>query len=279
MSNTSSPFKTDILKGKVAFITGGGSGICFGIATTYGLHGAKIAICGRRRQVLEEACDKLNKLSIECMFVECDVRDYKKCENTVNAVIEKFGAIDILVNGAAGNFLASMEDLSPNAFSTVIQIDLVGTFNMTHAALPHLKKSSSPLVVNISAKLEGTPYQSHAASAKGAIDVLTKNWAVEWVQYGIRVVGIAPGPIQGTVGMSKLAPGSGGKDRKGVVVDNESPRWGTIDEIAYVALFLSTKVAEYINGVIIPVDGGHHLQTRMYVPKNIYESIRKKSKL
>jgi peroxisomal 2,4-dienoyl-CoA reductase len=275
-----SPFKDDILKNKVVFITGGGTGICFGIAMAYGLHGAKVAICGRRKQVLEDACKKLTQLGIDCMYTECDVRDSKKCEMAVESTFRHFGGIDVLVNGAAGNFLASMEDLSPNAFSTVIQIDLIGTFNMTHAALPFLKKSKSGLVVNISAKLEGTPYQSHAASAKAGIDALTKNWAVEWIEYGIRVVGIAPGPIEGTVGMSKLSPGSDSKKSdKSIGSHGESPRWGTIDEIAYVALFLSTWAADYINGVIIPVDGGHHLQTRLFVPKNIYESIRKKSKL
>lgn len=276
---TESPFNKNAVKGKVCLVTGGGTGICFAIARQYGLHGAKVAICGRRLNILEEAASKLKSEGIDCAYFTCDVRDAKKCEEVVKKTVDAFGSIDILVNGAAGNFLCSMEDLSPNAFATVIGIDLIGTFNMTHASLPFLKKSGSSLVVNITAKLEGTPYQSHAASAKGAIDVLTKNWAVEWVEYGIRVVGIAPGPIAGTVGMSKLAPSGSKGLEDGLEDHSDTPRWGHVNDIAYCALFLATKVAEYINGIIIVVDGGHHLQTRLYVPKQVYQMIKKKSKL
>lgn len=270
---SSSPFKNDILKSKVAVITGGGSGICYGIAEIFGKHGAKVIILGRRKNVLEESCSKLEKQGIEADFFQCDVRDFKNCTDVAQKIVDKHGQIDCLVNGAAGNFLCSMEDLSPNAYSTVVQIDLIGTFHMTKACLNHLKKSSSPLVINISARLEGTPFQSHAASAKAGVDALTKNWAIEWYDYGIRVNGIAPGPIENTTGMSKLSPG--GKEMKGM----EIPRWGKIEEIAYTALFLTTKVADYINGEVIVVDGGCSLLNRLFVPKVVYEQIRKKSKL
>lgn len=270
-----SPFKQDILKGKLAVITGGGSGICFGIAEVFGKHGGKVVILGRRKNVLEEAVSKLQKQGIESDYFQCDVRDFKLCNEVAQKIFDKHGQIDILVNGAAGNFLCSAEDLSPNAFATVIQIDLIGTFNMTKACLNFLKKSKSPLVINISARLDGTPWQSHAASAKAGIDSLTKNWCTEWIQFDtpVRVNGIAPGPIEKTVGMSKLAPP--GNEMKGQGL----PRWGKIEEIAYTALFLTTEVADYINGETIVVDGGSSLLNRLFVPKSIYEQIKKKSKL
>jgi len=261
------PFRKDILKDVVCLVTGGGSGINFGIAEIFGKHGAKVSLLGRRLAVLEKAKEKLESQSIECCITAGDVRNFGDCERGVQKTIETFGKLDILVNGAAGNFICSVEDLSPNAFSSVIQIDLIGTFHMSKAALPHLKLSNSPLVLNISARLENIPYQAHSAAAKAGVDSLTTSMAVEWLEYGIRVVGIAPGPIESTVGFSKLSPPS--------KMSSTPIKPGKISDIATMALYLATKSANFINGETIVVDGGFHLLKAQMVSKKDYDVIRK----
>ncbi|KAJ8435315.1 hypothetical protein Cgig2_026407 [Carnegiea gigantea] len=220
-----SPFKADALKGKVALLTGGGSGIGFEISTQFGKHGASIAIMGRRRQVLDSAVSVLNSLGIPAVGFEGDVRKQEHCKQVVEATFKHYGRIDILVNAAAGNFLASAEDLSTNGFRTadvitvysaVLDIDSVGTFTMCREALKYLRKggpgrtlSTGGLILNISATLHYTAawYQIHVSAAKAAVDATTRTLALEWgTDYDIKVNGIAPGPISGTPGMSKLAP-------------------------------------------------------------------------
>eukprot|EP01121_Diplochlamys_sp_Union-15-3_P009608 TRINITY_DN2619_c0_g1_i2.p1 TRINITY_DN2619_c0_g1~~TRINITY_DN2619_c0_g1_i2.p1 ORF type:complete len:168 (-),score=36.26 TRINITY_DN2619_c0_g1_i2:423-926(-) len=163
----SSPYKHDILKGSIALITGGGSGICFGIAKEFGRHGAKVAIMGRRQNVLSSACDEMKKEGILAIGIPGDVRKFEDCKKAVEEVVKQFGKLDILVNGAAGNFICSAEDLSINAFRTVIEIDLIGSFNMAKASFEALKKSRGH-IINITATLhyKAVPYQIHASAAK-----------------------------------------------------------------------------------------------------------------
>ncbi|RZC63302.1 hypothetical protein C5167_025065 [Papaver somniferum] len=130
-----SPFKVDIVKGKVALITGGGSGIGFEITKEFGKHGASVAIMGRRKSVLDSAVLSLRSLGIQAIGFQGDVRNQEDATRVVDATFEHFGRIDILVNAAAGNFLVPAEDLSPNGFKTVMDIDTVGTFRMCHEAL------------------------------------------------------------------------------------------------------------------------------------------------
>ncbi|KAG5252585.1 Short-chain dehydrogenase-reductase [Salix suchowensis] len=194
-----SPFKTNILKGKVALITGGGSGIGFEISAQFGKHGASIAIMGRRKQVVDSAVSNLQSLGIPAAGFEGDVRKREDAKRVIESTFEHFGKIDILVNGAA-----------------VLDIDAVGTFTMCHEALHYLKKgglgrssSGGGIILNISATLHYTAawYQINVAAAKAAVDAIGRNLALEWgTDYDIRVNGIAPGPIGGTPGMSKLVP-------------------------------------------------------------------------
>ncbi|KAI3844862.1 hypothetical protein MKX03_035873 [Papaver bracteatum] len=135
-----SPFKVDIVKGKVALITGGGSGIGFEITKELGKHGASVAIMGRRKSVLDSAVSSLRSLGIQAIGFQGDVRNQEDATRVVDATFEHFGRIDILVNAAAGNFLVPAEDLSPNGFKTVMEIDTVGTFGMCHEALKYIKK-------------------------------------------------------------------------------------------------------------------------------------------
>lgn len=251
-----SVFQKDLFKGKVAFITGGGSGICMGITKQLMLHGANASILGRKTARLAESASHLEETTgNDCAALTCDVRDPKAVEAALAATLERFGRIDFVVNGAAGNFLAPASQLSYNGFKTVLDIDTVGTFNVCRAAFDAYLRDHGGVILNISATLHygATPMQIHASAAKAAIDSMTRSLAVEWAGLGIRVNGIAPGPIDDTEGMSRLAPG----DFKARMISSiPIKRFGTIDEIANVALFLCSDAASLIHGATIVADGG-----------------------
>ncbi|KAL1559898.1 2,4-dienoyl-CoA reductase [(2E)-enoyl-CoA-producing] [Salvia divinorum] len=286
-----SPFKSDVLKGKVALLTGGGSGIGFEISTQFGKHGASVAIMGRRRNVLDDAVFALTSLGIPAVGFEGDVRNLEDAKRVVEATVRHFGKLDILVNAAAGNFLVAAEDLSPNGFKTVMDIDSVGTFTMCHEALKYLKKDgpgkasstgAGGLILNISATLHYTAswYQIHVSAAKAAIDALTRNLALEWgTDYDIRVNGIAPGPIGDTAGLSKLLPDEiGNKTRDYMPLYKLGEKW----DIAMAAVYLASDAGKYINGSILPVDGGLWLSHPRHLAKDevkqISRSIEKRSR-
>ncbi|KAK8931391.1 Peroxisomal 2,4-dienoyl-CoA reductase [Platanthera zijinensis] len=261
-----SPFKPDILKGKVALVTGGGSGIGFEISTQLGKHGALVAIMGRRRGVLDAAVDSLRLQGISAIGFEGDVRKNEDARRVLECTVKHFGRLDILVNGAAGNFLASPEDLSPNGFKTVLDIDAVGTYTMCHEAMKYLSKeglgksqSSGGLILNISATVHYTAswYQIHVSAAKAAVDSITRSLALEWgTDYGIRVNGIAPGPIEGTPGMQKLAPDV---MRSKTLDYLPHYRVGEKWDIAMAVIYLASDAGKYINGATVVVDGGYWL--------------------
>ena len=271
-----SPFRADILQGKVAFITGGGSGINFGIAKALAQHGADIAMMGRREEVLQAACQEISKLGVRTFFKSGDVRNPEACQLAIEAAVEKLGHLDILINGAAGNFLCPPEELSPNGFKTVIDIDLNGTFNMCRLAFKHLKASNG-LIINISATLHyvGTPFQAHVSAAQAGIDALTLNLAGEWGEHGIRVCGIAPGPIGDTEGLKRLAPGEIGEKIKRTI---PLGRFGATEDIGFAAVFLASSAASYITGETLVVDGGHWLAKPSMVPRSVVEQMMTKSK-
>jgi peroxisomal 2,4-dienoyl-CoA reductase len=189
--------------------------------------------------------------------VAADVRNPEEVEQALSATVERFGRIDIVVNGAAGNFLCNAEELSPNGFGIVVDIDLKGTFNVCRAAFAELKKNQGQ-ILNISATLHylGTPMQIHVSAAKAGVDALTKNLAVEWGRYGIRVNAIAPGPIGDTEGMKRLVPEPIKEKLKQRI---PLGRFGLIEDIENAAVFLCSDAASYINGAVIVVDGGHWL--------------------
>lgn len=252
-------FSPNLLKGKSAFITGGGTGICRGIALAFADHGCHIAIASRKTEHLEPTAEEIRRRGVRAVAVAADVRDPAAVERAVAACVDELGGLDILINGAAGNFICAAEDLSPNGFGTVVDIDLKGTFNVSRAALPHLKKRGGS-VINISATLPylGTMGQSHAAAAKAGIDSLTRVLACEWGPYGIRVNGIAPGPIEGTEGVRRLTSES---SRAAALANNPLGRMGTTDDIAHASLFLASEAASFVNGVTLVVDGGLWLRS------------------
>jgi peroxisomal 2,4-dienoyl-CoA reductase len=250
----SSPYRSDLLAGTVALITGGGTGICRGIALAFARHGCRVAITSRKMEHLEPTAAELRALTGDALAVAGDVRDPAAIDRVVADTIGRFGRLDIIVNGAAGNFLCPAEKLSPNGFGTVVDIDLKGTFNVCRASLPYLRTRGGA-ILNISATLHygGTIAQLHVSAAKAGVDAMTRNLAVEWGPYGIRVNGIAPGPIDGTEGVRRLVVGAA---RERLVAQTPLRRFGAIDDVADAALFLVSDAARFVNGVTLVVDGG-----------------------
>lgn len=254
----SSIFAEGVLKGHSALVTGGGTGITGGVARALAEAGANVALVSRSIEHLEPAAAVINeKQAGEAFAVAADVRNPDEVAAAVAATVERFGKIDIIVNGAAGNFLCKPEELSPNGFGTVVDIDLKGTFNVCRAAFDQLKEHHGQ-ILNISATLHylGTPMQLHVSAAKAGVDALTRNLAAEWGRYGIRVNAIAPGPIEDTEGMKRLVPEPiKEKLRQRVPLG----RLGRIHDIETAAVFLCSDAASYISGAVLVVDGGHWL--------------------
>ncbi len=250
-------FSDGILNERVAFVTGGGTGITGGVARALAEAGARVVLVSRKMEHLQPAADAINAVGGKAFAVAADVRNPEDVEKAIGATVQQFGKVNIVVNGAAGNFLCAAEELSPNGFGTVVDIDLKGTFNVCRAAFAELKKNRGQ-ILNISATLHylGTPMQLHVSAAKAGVDALTRNLAVEWGRYGIRVNAIAPGPIGDTEGMKRLVPEPiKEKLRQRIPLG----RFGEIADIEKAAVFLCSDAAAYINGTVLVVDGGHWL--------------------
>jgi peroxisomal 2,4-dienoyl-CoA reductase len=258
---TDDVFKEGILKGRVALVTGGGTGITGGVARALAEAGARVALVSRKLENLEPAAALIREAGGEAVAVAADVRDYGQVERAVAATVEAFGRLDIVVNGAAGNFLCPAEELSANGFGTVVDIDLKGTFNVCRAAFDELKKNRGQ-ILNISATLHylGTPLQLHVSAAKAGVDALTRNLAVEWGTYGIRSNAVAPGPIEDTEGMRRLVPP---EVKARLLRRIPLGRFGRVRDVERCAVFLCSDAANSITGADIAVDGGNWLHNKL----------------
>jgi NAD(P)-dependent dehydrogenase (short-subunit alcohol dehydrogenase family) len=239
------------------FVTGGGSGINLGIARNFATLGADIAICGRTQEKLDAAATELRALGAKVCPVAADVRDFAALEAAFARSRAELGPMNVLVCGAAGNFLVPAEKLSANGFKTVVDIDLLGSFNASRAAFSQLKETKGALIY-ISAGMAYMPhaYQVHVGAAKAGIDMMMRNLALEWGRHGIRVNSIVPGPIEGTEGMKRLA----GPEAKQAIIDAVPlRRMGTVDDIGQTAAFLASPLASYISGCVVVCDGGANL--------------------
>jgi len=254
-------FQPDLLHHKRILITGGGTGLGKGMAHRFLELGATVYICGRREQVLSETEAEMERLAPgRIRSLPCDIRDLSSLEETV-AAIWKDGPLDVLVNNAAGNFLARTEELSPGAFEAVIGIVLMGTINATMACGRRwLQAAHGGVVLNIAATYAstGSAYVVPSAMAKAGVVALTRSLAVEWGNRGIRMNAIAPGPIPTEGAFSRLLPRP---DLENFARErNPLRRFGTVEELANLAAFLVSDGSGYINGDVIVMDGGEQLQ-------------------
>ena len=255
VSVEASRFAPDLLSGRVALVTGGATGIGKEICRVLGAHGAAVVMASRKQDNLEAAVAELSAEGLDVSFGVCDVRDADAVRAVVDGVVADRGSLDIVVNNAAGNFPAPMSAISTNGFKAVVDIDLLGTYNVTRSAFDAWLQGHGGSIVNISAPFEqrGVVYQAHVAAAKSGVDSLTRSCAVEWGPYGIRVNAIAPGSMLGTEGLKRFAEAvPGGAPSKPT---NPLGRHGHGSDIAYLALFLCSPMARFISGQVIAVDG------------------------
>ena len=254
-------FGSRILEGKVAVITGGGSGINLAIAERFAEHGASIGLIGRTQEKLDAAARSIESAGGKAKGFAADVRDYDALAAAIKSARDNFGEIDIVVCGAAGNFPAPALGMSANGFKAVVDIDLLGTFNTCRAAFEHLKKPGAS-IVNISAMQAFIPMamQVHVCAAKAGVDMITRTLALEWGPMGVRINSIAPGAVDDTEGMKRLAPTPEAKEYfTGMIPLRRFARKG---EIADLALFLSSDAAQFITGAVMVCDGGQSLASQ-----------------
>jgi NAD(P)-dependent dehydrogenase (short-subunit alcohol dehydrogenase family) len=254
-------FRTDLLANKRILITGGGTGLGRAMAHRFLELGATVYICGRREDVLQKTAAELSAATkAEIHFLRCDVRNLDAIEAMIDS-IWKDGPLDILVNNAAGNFIARTEELSPRAFDSVIGIVLLGTLHATLACGRRwLKANHKGAVLSISATYApvGSAYVVPSAISKAGVEALTRSLAVEWGNRGIRMNAIAPGPIPTQGAFSRVLPRPG---LEALALDrNPLHRFGTTEELANLAAFLVSDGSGYINGEVIRMDGGEFLQ-------------------
>lgn len=250
---------SDLFAGQVVFVTGGGSGINLGISASFAALGADLAICGRSADRLEGARRQLEGLGARVLAEVADVRDFEALARALASTRDALGPVNHLVCGAAGNFPCAAEELSAGGFKAVVDIDLLGSFNASRAALPQLKETRGTILF-LSAGQAFIPYplQAHVGAAKAGVDHLMRNLALEWGRYGIRCNSIAPGPIEGTEGMRRLAPSDEAFHRR-LRAAIPLGRYGTVEDIGSAAVFLASPLAAYITGSLLVVDGGQNL--------------------
>lgn len=254
-------FAHDILTSKTLLVTGGGTGLGFAIASAAARHGASVVICGRREEPLQKAVEQMRAQGGGAHYHVADVRDYDAVGQMFARFDDELGGIDLLVNGAAGNFYSLTEDLTPNGFRSVVDTVLMGTFNCTqHFAKRLITAKRSGAIVNIVTTYAetGSAFVVPSACAKAGVLAMTKSLAFEWAAYGIRVNAVAPGPIPTEGAWEKLVPDKGFE----AAYRSRLPlgRFGTPEELAGTVMFLLSDLSAYITGISLAMDGGEHLQ-------------------
>lgn len=250
--------RDDLLIGKAAFVAGGTSGINLAIAQRLARAGATVGVMSRNEEKVTSAVGSIVDIGGKAHGYAADVRDYDATDVALGDFARRCEGIDIVVSGAAGNFVAPALGMSSNGFKAVVDIDLVGTFNVFRACYAYLRRPGASLIAITAAQGQRpSPFQAHVCAAKAGVNLLTQCLAMEWGAEGVRVNAISPGPIAGTEGMARLAPTPEAEARlKGRLALRD---YGTPRDIADLALFVSSDGARYMTGAILHCDGGSAL--------------------
>ena len=258
-------FRTDLLKDKVIVVTGGGTGLGKSMATRFAELGARLVLTSRSLAHLEPTAEELRKKikGAEIHAVACDIRQPAEVDAMVASAVAKFGRVDVLVNNAAGNFLAQTEKLSPNAFSSVVNIVLNGSFNCTLACGKQMIAQGTGgqiLSIVTTYAWTGSAYVVPSACAKAGVLAMTRSLAVEWARHKIRCNAIAPGPFPTEGAWARLVP-PGMDDAAGGMVKHKIPagRYGEHAELNNLAAYLLADESAYITGECVVIDGGEWL--------------------
>lgn len=251
-----SVFQKDILQGQAGIITGGSSGIGLAMAKYLVAHGARLTIIGRNEEKLEKALADVGGAAIGAAG---DVREAEDVASNFKTHMDQYGKVDFLINNAAGNFICPLENMSENAFMSVLNIVTKGSFLWSKAVQSKMKEAGYGRIVNIGTTYSWGPSAlvGHSGAAKAAVLNLTKTMAVEWGPMGININVIAPGPVKDTEGIRRLMgdPNAGKLIKRLIPSGRLAEGW----EIAAMATYLLSPLGAYVNGAAIPVDGGYHL--------------------
>lgn len=249
-------FRKGLFDGHVAIITGGGSGIGLSTAIALGELGAKVAICGRKKEKLESAEQKLRALGVDVFADACDIREVEQIQAFTDNVKQKLGTATILVNNAGGQFPTTAESVTPRGWEAVVRNNLNGTFFMTQAvAVTHFIPARRGRIVNVIANVaRGFPGMVHTGAARAGVENMTKTLAVEWATHNIQVNAIAPGVIR-TSGTDQYPPELIEASRK----KTPMKRVGTAGEVAQLIVYLASEAAWFVTGECWYIDGGAHL--------------------
>lgn len=244
--------------GKKVLVAGGTSGINLGVAEGFAKAGAEVFVFSRDEAKVAAAVERLSSHGGQARGCGADVRDMNEVETAVAKAVETMGGLDVVISGAAGNFLALANEMSSNAFRAVMEIDLLGTFHVMRAIFPHLTRPGGS-VVNITApqSWRAMSGQSHVCAAKAGVDQLTRTLALEWGHHGVRINSVSPGPIADSGGVARLYADEAALERRRASVPLE--RLGSNEDIANMCLFLASDMSGYVTGAVIPVDGGSGL--------------------
>ena len=275
-------FQRDLLKGRAIFLTGGGTGLGRSMALRFSELGARMFLVGRREDPLLETCKEIQKLGGTAAFATCDVRDYAAVDAAVGQAEQQFGETNALVNNAAGNFIARTEKLTPNAFNAVVGIVLNGSFHCTQAIGKRwIARKIGGNILNIvttyAAANCGSSFVVPSACAKAGVLAMTTSLAVEWAKYHIRINAIAPGPFPTEGAWSRLMPSKQFEEES--KQQHPMKRFGRHEELANLAAFLLSDMAEYINGECVVIDGGQWLRgagefnNLMNLPESVWETM------
>lgn len=249
----------ETFRGKTVLVTGGGTGLGLETAKRFGGLGAHIVIASRKSAHLEPAAKELRELGIEVLPVVVDVRRPASVAAMLQTALGRFGAVDVLVNNAAGNFLCPTEDLSPGGWKVVIDIALNGVFYCSREVGLHMIERGRGHIVNVVAAYAwtGGPGTAHSAAAKAGVVALTRTLAVEWARHGLRVNAVCPGVFDSDGARERLWPTAAAEEalRRHVPLG----RFGNVAEIADAITYLASPFADYVNGEVLVLDGGAHL--------------------
>lgn len=253
------PFRPGLLEGRTLLITGGGTGLGRSAALRCAGVGAKVAVIGRREEPLRATVRDIEKAGGRAAFAQCDVRDSASVKAAFDTIEGSLGPLNALINNAAGNFLCASEDLSDNAFDSVVKIVLYGTFNCTREIgrrLIERKAEGHVLSIVTTYASTGSAFVLPSASAKAGVLAMMRSLAVEWAVYGIRLNAIAPGPFKTEGAFSRLLVGELEKQALRRV---PSKRFGDHDELSNLIAYILSDGSPYQTGDCVTIDGGEGL--------------------